>query len=95
MSNKLFVGGLSWDTSDASLRAAFEAHGEVRDAKVVTARDTGRRRGFGFVPFGSADPAQPAIAALDGTRLAGRSLRVHAAPDTPRGGGGGYGRDRY
>ncbi len=106
MSNKLFVGGRSWDTSDASLRAAFEAHGEVRDAKVVTDRDTGRSRGFGFVTFGSADQAQQAIAAMDGTSLDGRSIRVNAAHDKPRGGGrggfgggggggGGYGRDRY
>lgn len=107
MSNKLFVGGLSWDTSDASLRAAFEPHGEVSDAKVITDRETGRSRGFGFVTLGSADQAQQAMAAMDGTTLDGRAIRVNAANDKPRGGGrggfggggggyrGGFGGDRY
>ncbi|MEO0326159.1 MAG: RNA-binding protein [Myxococcota bacterium] len=110
MSNKLFVGGLSWNTNDAGLRAAFEAHGDVSEAKVVTDRDTGRSRGFGFVTLGNADQAEKAIAAMDGAMLDGRALRVNAAHDKPRGGGGGggrggfgggggggggYGRDRY
>ena len=89
MSNKLFVGGLSWGTDDHGLKQAFEAHGEVTDAKVINDRDTGRSRGFGFVTFASADDAQAAISAMDGTELDGRSIRVNVANDRPRGGGGG------
>ena len=55
MSNKLFVGGLAWATTDASLKAAFEPFGEVVDAKVILDRETGRSRGFGFVTFSDAD----------------------------------------
>jgi len=61
MAKKLFVGGLSWDTTDASLRKAFESHGEVREAKVITDRDTGRSRGFGFVTFLWDEDAKKAI----------------------------------
>jgi len=59
--NKLFVGGLSWDTDDAGLRSAFEEFGEVTDAKVITDRDTGRSRGFGFVTFSDTADAQAAM----------------------------------
>ena len=55
MGNKLFVGGLSWDTDDAGLRAALEAHGEVGEAAIITDRDSGRSRGFGLVTYASAD----------------------------------------
>lgn len=98
MSNKLFVGGLSWNTNDPELRAAFEPHGEVVEAKVITDRDTGRSRGFGFVTLGSADDARNAMSAMDGAMLDGRSLRVNEANDRPSrsgGGGGGYGRGGY
>jgi RNA recognition motif-containing protein len=91
MSNKLFVGGLSWDTSDDSLRTAFADFGEVTDAKVITDRDTGRSRGFGFVTFTNAGDAQSAIDGLDGRSLDGRSIRVNVAEDKRRGGGGGGG----
>ncbi len=89
MSSKLFVGGLSWDTNDASLAAAFEAHGTVLEAKVITDRDTGRSRGFGFVTFDAPADAQNAMAAMDGTELDGRSIRVNEAEDKQRGGGRG------
>lgn len=96
MNNKLFVGGLSWGTDDHSLRSAFEAHGEVTDAKVITDRDTGRSRGFGFVTFSNGDQAADAISALDGADLDGRTIRVNVAENKPRrdnrGGGGGGGR---
>jgi cold-inducible RNA-binding protein len=91
MSNKLFVGGLSWNTSDESLRSSFASYGEVTDAKVVTDRETGRSRGFGFVTFAQEADAQSAIAALDGTVLDGRTIRVNVAESKPRSGGGGGG----
>ena len=84
MSKKLFVGGLSWNTDDNGLRAAFAEFGEVTDAKVITDRDTGRSRGFGFVTFAEAQSATDAIAALDGAELDGRRVRVNMAEDKPR-----------
>jgi RNA recognition motif-containing protein len=88
MSNKLFVGGISWDTDDSGLRAAFEPFGEVREAKVITDRDTGRSRGFGFVTLANSDEARTAIEAMNGAVLDGRNIRVDAAEDkAPRGGG--------
>jgi RNA recognition motif-containing protein len=99
MSNKLFVGGLAWATDDQSLAAAFEQFGSVSEAKVISDRDTGRSRGFGFVTFADASSASDAIAAMDGKELDGRAIRVNLAEDKPRrggrgGGGGGGGRDR-
>src|SRR5258708_8699727 len=92
MGSKLFVGGLSWDTDDAALRAAFAPFGEITEAKVVTDRDTGRSRGFGFVNFTSEQSAADARAKMDGTMLDGRNLKVDmAAEKPPRGGGGGGG----
>jgi len=84
MSNKLFVGGLSWDTNDASLDAAFSRFGPVREAKVITDRETGRSRGFGFVTFDAAADAETAIDVMDGSELDGRSIRVNIAEDKPR-----------
>ncbi|MFK7930482.1 MAG: RNA recognition motif domain-containing protein [Myxococcota bacterium] len=94
MGNKLFVGGLAWATDDHGLRAAFEEYGTVTEAKVISDRDTGRSRGFGFVTFTTDDEAQAAIAARDGSDLDGRSIRVNIAENKPRrdnrdGGGGG------
>ena len=83
MSTKLFVGGLSWDTNDSSLRRAFEGVGQVVEARVITDRETGRSRGFGFVTYADRDSAQRAIAQLDGTDLDGRSLRVNEANERP------------
>jgi hypothetical protein len=92
MGNKLFVGGLSWGTVDASLRQAFEAIGEVTDAKVITDRETGRSRGFGFVTMADQASAQRAIAEMDGQVLDGRTIKVNeAAEKPPRSGGGGFG----
>ena len=84
MSNKLFVGGLSWDTSDQSLAVAFGRLGQVTEAKVITDRDSGRSRGFGFVTFESASDAKQAIAELDGSELDGRTIRVNEAENKPR-----------
>jgi RNA recognition motif-containing protein len=96
MSNKVFVGGLAWATDDHALQSAFEAYGNVTEAKVISDRETGRSRGFGFVTFSDADGAAAAIAAMDGSDLDGRTIRVNLAEDKPRrdnnrGGRGGGG----
>jgi len=103
MSNKLYVGGLPYSTTEEALEQLFSEHGNVESAKVITDRDTGRSRGFGFVEMESAGEAQKAISALNGTDLDGRTLTVNEAkPRENRsgGGGGGYGgggggRDRW
>lgn len=84
MSQKLFIGGLSWDTDDNSLRDAFNAFGEITEAKVVIDRDTGRSRGFGFLSFADAASAKKAIADMDGREVDGRAVRVSEANDRPR-----------
>lgn len=92
MSKKLFVGGISWGTDNNGLREAFEEFGEVTDAVVITDRDTGRSRGFGFVTFSDGDDAQNAIDNMDGSTLDGRTINVNVARERrPRGGGGGGG----
>ncbi len=92
MSKKLFCGSLSWNTTNDGLRETFEAFGEVEEAVVVTDRDTGRSRGFGFVTMAEDEPADTAIAALDGSQLDGRAIKVNVAkPRENRGGGGGGG----
>lgn len=84
MSKKIFVGSLSWNTNSEELKTAFAGCGEVVDAKVITDRDTGRSRGFGFVTFNDAASATRAIEELDGSTLDGRSIRVDRANDRPR-----------
>jgi RNA recognition motif-containing protein len=92
----IFVGNLSWSVTDAELRDAFEAHGEVASAKVINDRETGRSRGFGFVEMGDESQAQAAIDALNGTDLMGRSINVNVArPRENRSGGGGGGGGRW
>jgi RNA recognition motif-containing protein len=76
---KMYVGNLSYDTTDDSLNAAFAAHGEVASATVITDRETGRSRGFGFVEMNNDEEAKAAMAALDGTDLDGRPIRVDEA----------------
>lgn len=96
MSKKLFVGGLSWGTNDDGLHQAFAQFGDVLDAKVITDRDTGRSRGFGFVTFAEGSDADRAVAEMNGAQLDGRTLNVNEARERPdrggRGGGGGGGR---
>jgi cold-inducible RNA-binding protein len=93
MSKKLFVGGLSWGTTDLELREAFERFGAVAEAKVILDRDTGRSRGFGFVTFDDDSAADSAVASMDGTELDGRTVRVNEAHErAPRGPGGPRGR---
>jgi len=97
MAKKLFVGGLSWDTTDDGLRQAFASYGEISEAKVITDRDTGRSRGFGFVTFAQDEDAKTAMAKMDGTSLDGKNIKVNEAQEkSPRGGGrsgggGGFG----
>jgi RNA recognition motif-containing protein len=91
--SRLYVGNLAHSTSESSLRAAFEQDGrKVIDVKIITDRDTGQPRGFGFVELGSPAEAEAAIAALDGKPLDGRTLKVNIAQERPGGGGGGGGR---
>jgi RNA recognition motif-containing protein len=89
MGNKLFVGGLSWNTDDNSLKAAFEAHGTVEEAKVIVDRETGRSRGFGFVTMSQESEAADAMASLDGKELDGRTVKVNEAQERQRRDGGG------
>ena len=94
-SSKLFIGGLSWGTDDQGLKDAFSGFGEVVEARVITDRDTGRSRGFGFVNFDSEESAGSALSAMDGQDLNGRNIRVTYATERTaggaRGGGGGGG----
>jgi len=89
MAKKLFVGGLSWDTNDDGLRAAFEEFGTVSDAKVITDRETGRSRGFGFVTYEDSQDAEEAIEKMDGAEIDGRPVTVNEARERQGGGGGG------
>ena len=89
----IFVGNLDFNTSEADLRQVFEAYGQVDRVSILTDRETGRSRGFGFVEMASADDGDKAIAALNGSDMGGRKLNVNEArPKTERSGGGG--RDR-
>ena len=94
MAKKLFVGNLSWNTRDESLYEAFAQFGEVTDAKVITDRETGRSRGFGFVTFADEQAGQDAMSAMDGQELDGRPIRVNEAQER-RNGGGFRGGDRW
>ena len=86
MGTKLYVGNLSYESTEASLRNAFGAEGrQVREVAVVMDRDTGRPRGFAFVQMGSEADAKAAIAALDGKMVDGRALKVNEAQDRPKG----------
>jgi len=105
---KLYVGNLSYSTSDSELQKMFEEYGTVQSAQVIMDRDTGRSKGFGFVEMGNDQEAQTAITGLSGKEVGGRALTVNEArPREDRGGGrsggsggrggygGGGGRDRY
>ncbi|MBA0831264.1 hypothetical protein Goarm_015742, partial [Gossypium armourianum] len=91
-SSKLFVGGISFQTDDQSLREAFSKYGEVIDARIIMDRETGRSRGFGFVTYTSSEDASSALQALDGQVLHGRQVRVNYANERPprNFGGGGF-----
>ncbi|MCD4776084.1 MAG: RNA-binding protein [Candidatus Aegiribacteria sp.] len=84
MGKKLFVGGLAWATDDNSLSKAFEEYGTIEEAKVITERDSGRSRGFGFVTFGTDEEAKAAMEAMNGQEMDGRQLKVDFANDKQR-----------
>jgi RNA recognition motif-containing protein len=87
----IFVGNLSFGATEDAVRSMFEAYGTVDRVSVVTDRETGRARGFGFVEMSADDEAERAIAALNGRELDGRALNINEArPKEDRGGGGGY-----
>jgi RNA recognition motif-containing protein len=109
VAKKLYVGNLSYDTSESDLRKMFEEHGTVESAQIIMDRDTGRSKGFAFVEMSSDQEAQAAINALNGHESGGRALTVNEArpredrgggrpgggrPGGSRGGGGGYGGGR-
>jgi RNA recognition motif-containing protein len=79
MAENIYVGNLAFETDSAQLERLFAEHGQVTKAQVVTDRDTGRSRGFGFVEMASSDDARKAIDAIDGRDLGGRSLKVNIA----------------
>ncbi len=94
----IYVGNLSFGATEDSVRALFETYGAVGRVNIVTDRDTGQARGFGFVEMNNDSEGEKAIAALNGAELDGRALSVNEArPKTERsgGGGGGFGRKRY
>ena len=94
MSTKLFVGNLSFNTTENDLHDAFAAHGTVSEANLMMDRESGRPRGFGFVTMGSPEEAKKAIDALNGATLDGRNLTVNEArPKAERSSSGGERRD--
>jgi cold-inducible RNA-binding protein len=94
----IFVGNLSFNTNEDELRQIFEGYGQVDRVSIMTDRDTGRSRGFGFVEMSSSEDGEKAIAALNGSQVGGRTINVNEArPKAERGSGGGFGgggRDR-
>lgn len=91
----IFVGNLDFNTSEEELRHLFEAYGQVDRVSIMTDRETGRSRGFGFVEMANAEEGEKAIAGLNGSQLGGRTLNVNEArPKVERSGGGGRDRGR-
>ena len=84
MGKKIYVGNLSYSTYEADLRGMFQAFGEVTSVKVITDRDSGKSKGFGFVEMSSDNEAQAAIAGLNGRDVGGRNIKVNEAEDKPR-----------
>jgi RNA recognition motif-containing protein len=97
MGKKLYVGNLSYDVDSSTLQELFSAHGNVQSAEIISDRDTGRSKGFGFVEMSTDEEAQAAIAALNGQEHSGRSLTVNEAKprENRAGGGGGGGRGGF
>ncbi len=95
MGSKLYVGNMSFDTTSSQLNELCSAHGSVQSAEVVSDRETGRSRGFGFVQMSSDEEAQAAINALNGQEHDGRTLTVNEAKPRSESRSGGGGRNRY
>jgi len=87
---KLYVGNLPFSATEDAVRTLFAAHGTVEKVSLITDRDTGRPRGFGFVEMSNSD-ASRAMQSLNGKEMDGRALKINEAQDKPRGGGGGGG----
>lgn len=95
MSKKLYVGNLSYNVNNSELETMFAVHGSVESANVVTDRETGRSKGFGFVEMSNDQEARTAISSLNGKEIDGRSLTVNEArPREEKSGGGGFGGSR-
>lgn len=94
MGKKLYVGNLAYGVTDSQLEQLFSAHGVVQSAQVITDRDTGRSKGFGFVEMSNSAEADAAISALNGVEKDGRAMAVNEARPKADGGGGGGGRSR-
>lgn len=92
---KLYVGNISFQTNEAGLRTAFEAHGTVDEVSIISDRETGRSRGFAFVTMPNDSEANAAMQALDGSDVDERTLKVNEARPKTGGGGGGGGRNRW
>ncbi|CEI70361.1 hypothetical protein FVEN_g1129 [Fusarium venenatum] len=92
--SKLYVGNLSWNTTDETLRQTFSEFGQVTDSIIMKDRETGRARGFGFVTFSSEEEATAAVNAMNEQELDGRRIRVNVANARPSGGNGGFGGGR-
>jgi RNA recognition motif-containing protein len=96
MGKKLYVGNLSYNTTEEGLRSYFSSFGNVASAKIIFDRETGNSKGFGFIEMETDDEASAAIVGANGKDFEGRNLRVNEAMDKPRqGGGGGYGGGRW
>lgn len=98
MGRKLYVGNLPYSATEEALSAKFSEYGTIDSAKLITDRDTGRSKGFGFVEMGSESEANAAIAALNGTDWDGRPMKVNEAKPqnkSPGGGRGGHGGNRW
>jgi RNA recognition motif-containing protein len=95
MGKKLYVGNLSYETTEADLTSLFEQHGRVSSVQVIMDRDTGRSKGFAFVEMGSDQEAQAAIQAMNGAMTNGRALTVNEARPKTEGGGGRGGRGGF
>ena len=91
MNKKLYVGNLPFDAQESTLTELFGANGTVAKAQIITDRETGRSRGFGFVEFENAEDAQKAIDSLNGKEVGGRALTVNEAREQTRNGGGSRG----
>ena len=99
MAKKIFVGGLSYETTDATLKETFSQAGTVESATVITDKMSGRSKGFGFVEMSTEEEAKKAIETLNGKEIDGKNVTVNEARPMEarpprRGGGGGFGRDR-
>ena len=86
---KIYIGNMSFDTTEETVRQAFEAFGEITSINLISDRDTGRPKGFGFVEMANDEHAKAAIAGLNGTDMGGRTVNVNEARPRPEGGGGG------